>query len=377
MGIEPDADYSYRDALPGGPVKGRGAGINPGNRFERVRLHVLGDHLDQQRAEGEAPRPATRVIPDRARSIINPVDSPDLGYMWTVNPYRGCEHGCIYCYARPGHEYLSLSSGMDFETVILAKHDAPQLLREELMRPRWKGEPIMFSGVTDCYQPIERDLKLTRACLEVCVEFRQSVNIITKSHLVTRDIDLLSDLAKDHAAGVAVSLTTLDPKLASIMEPRAASPASRLATIRELAAAGIPVTVMTAPILPRINDHEIPALLEAAAEAGATSAGWVLLRLPYQIKDLFLEWLSRHFPDRAAHVEALIRDARGGMLYDARFFSRQRGEGPVAGQIKAMFDVFARKHGLDGPRPGRSTAAFRRPAPPPPPPLPQLALFGT
>lgn len=356
-------DYNFRDALSSRPVHGRAAGLNPGNRFTGIRLHVLGEHLDAVRSENPTGmQTATRVIADSTKDVINRVDSPDLPFNWTVNPYRGCEHGCIYCYARPGHEYLSLSCGLDFETIIHAKRDAPALLREAISKTSWKGEPIVMSGVTDPYQPIERDLRITRGCLEVCREFRQPVSMISKNHLITRDIDILADLARDGAASAAVSLTTLDPGLAAIMEPRASSPASRLAAIRELSRAGVPVTVMTAPIIPRINDHEIPALLEAAAEAGATSAGYILLRLPYQIKGLFLEWLQRHFPDRARHVESLIRDSRDGALYDSGFHSRMRGRGAFAEQIRSVFGVFARKYSLNRPRRRLSAAAFRRPS---------------
>jgi len=366
-----DSDAAYRDALPQGAVRGRGCALNPGNRFEDVRLHVLGDHLDEVRRESpDGTQVPTRIMPDASRSVINKVDSPDLPFTWTVNPYRGCEHGCIYCYARPGHEYLSLSSGLDFETVIHAKHNAPELLRDALMHPSWRPETIVFSGVTDAYQPVERELCITRRCLEVCREFRQPVSVITKSSLITRDIDLLADLARDNAAAAAISLTSLDPSLASKMEPRAASPSSRLTTIRRLADAGIPVTVMTAPIVPRINDHEIPSLLSAARNAGASHAGYVLLKLPYQVKTLFLEWLQRHFPDRAAHVETLIRETRGGALYEPGFFTRQRGEGPFAEQIRATFDLFARRYHLDSPRVPLSSAAFRRPGS-------QLSLFGS
>lgn len=342
-------------------MRGRGAGLNPGNRFDDIRLHVLGEHLDAVRTENPTgTQAATRVVADRTKSVINRVNSPDLPFNWTVNPYRGCEHGCIYCYARPGHEYLGLSCGLDFETVIHAKHEAPALLREAISRPSWKGEPIVMSGVTDPYQPIERELRITRGCLEVCRAFRQPVSLITKNHLITRDIDILADLARDGLAAAAVSLTTLDAGLAAKMEPRASSPAARLAAIRELSRAGVPVTVMTAPIIPRINDHEIPALLEAAAGAGATSAGYVLLKLPYQIKDLFLEWLQRHFPDRAAHVESLVRQTRGGALYEPGFFTRHKGEGPVAEQIRRVFDVFTKRYELDKKRTALRTGEFRR-----------------
>lgn len=345
-----------------GTIRGRGAGLNPPNRFETVHLHVLGEHRDELRAEfpegRQQPREVTR---DVSRTIINHVDSPDIGFKWTVNPYRGCEHGCVYCYARPGHEYLGLSCGLDFETRIHAKPEAPRLLREALMAPSWKGETIVMSGVTDPYQPLERELEITRGCLEVMAEFRQSVALITKSRLITRDLDVLARLHEHGAVSAAVSLTTLDNRLASIMEPRASSPKERLAAIRELSSAGIPVAVMTAPIIPRINDHEIPALLDAAAEAGAQSAGYVFIRLPYQIKDLFLEWLARHFPDRAAHVESLVRQSHGGSLYDSTWFARQRGQGEIASQIGLAFRVFAVRAGLDRPRRSLNTGAFRRP----------------
>ena len=368
MGKQAHPDHSgseFRDALPHGKVRGRGAGLNPGNRFEDVRLHVLGDALEEKRIESpDGVQVGTVVYDDAARTIINPVDVPDLSMKWTVNPYRGCEHGCIYCYARPGHEYLGMSSGLDFETRIFAKRDAARLLRKELAHPKWKGEAIVMSGVTDPYQPVERELKITRACLEVMAECNQPVGFITKNHMITRDIDLLSRMAKVNAASAAISITTLDPKLAAKMEPRASSPAARLAAVRELANAGIPVTVMTAPIVPGINDHEIPALLEAAKDAGASGAGYVMLRLPYQIKDLFLEWLQRHFPDRASKVESFIRGMRHGKLYDSTFYERQKGVGPHAEQVRATFKLFARRHGLAGNRRSLSSEGFSRPRDP-------------
>lgn len=337
----------FVDHLPTGPVRGRGAGINPGNRFETVRLHVLGEHLDEQLREhpcGQQVR--TQVFEDDTRTILNRVDSPDLGFNWTVNPYRGCEHGCIYCYARPGHEFLALSTGLDFETRIFAKPEAPRLLREAISRPAWRGEPIVFSGVTDCYQPIEAKLAITRACLEVCAELAQPVSIVTKNKLVLRDLDLLRQLAAHNAASVAVSITSLDNALASKMEPRASAPRERLETIRQLAAAGIPTHVMVAPIIPALNEPEAAAILNAAAEAGARDAGYVLLRLPHQIKALFEEWLARHYPDRAARVLNTLRDMHGGELYNADFFHRQRGAGPRAEQIGAAFALFKRRAGL-------------------------------
>jgi DNA repair photolyase len=359
------------DGLSTGPVRGRGAGLNPANRFERLRLHVLSDHLGTLAVESpEGVQVRTRVLRDRARTIINRVDSPDIPFHWTVNPYRGCEHGCIYCYARPGHEYLGLSSGLDFETTILAKPDAAVLLREALMRPAWEGEPIVLSGVTDPYQPVERALRITRACLEVCAEFRQPVSLITKSHLITRDLDVLAPLAALRAASAAVSITTLRADVAARLEPRASSPRARLDTIRELARAGVPVAVMAAPMIPGLNDHELPAILEAAAAAGATRAGCLLLRLPWRVKDLFLDWLRREFPERAAHVESLIRVTREGALSDPAPFTRHTGVGPYAEQLRATFGVFARRYRLDAPRTPMART-FRRP----PPPFAQLDLF--
>jgi DNA repair photolyase len=359
--MPPDVEPSFPDALTSGPLRGRGAGLNPGNRFVDVKLHVLGEHLDEIAIESpDGVKIPTRVYRDTTRSILNPVDSPDLFFNWSVNPYRGCEHGCIYCYARPGHEYLGMSCGVDFETKIFAKLDAPELLRAELVRPNWNGEGFMLSGVTDPYQPIEAELRITRRILEVCVEFAQPVSVITKNKLITRDLDLFIELNRHNAIHAAVSITTLDNKLASTMEPRASSPRDRLNAIRTLSNAGIPVAVMVAPVIPTINEAEIPAILEAAKDAGARSAGTVLLRLPHQIKALYLDWLRREFPDRAAHAEAAMRDTRDGALYRNDFSVRQRGTGPRAEQIRTMFYVFRRKFGLDAPSEPKSAAEFLR-----------------
>lgn len=361
MSHTPNQDgFEYQDRPSVGRIRGRGAGLNPGNRFETVRLHVMGEHLDERAIEMPAgTQVATQVFEDTTRTIINEVtDSPDISFRWTVNPYRGCEHGCIYCYARPGHEYFGLSLGVDFETKIYAKKRAAELLRRELDHPRWRGETIVMSGVTDCYQPVERELKLTRACLQLMAERRQPVSITTKNALVTRDIDLFRELARHDAVRVALSITTLDNALAAKMEPRASSPRDRLDAVRKLSESGIPVAVMTAPIIPGINDHEIPALLEAAKQAGARHAGYVMLRLPYQIKDLFLEWVQRQFADRAAKVEGLIREVRGGELSDPRFGTRMVGEGAYAEQIKSTFQLFAKMHGLDRKIRPLSSASF-------------------
>jgi DNA repair photolyase len=352
----------HRDGLPGGRARGRSAGLNPGNRFETVRLHVLGEYLDEIAAERpDGSQVITRLYEDATRTVVNKVDSPDISFKWSVNPYRGCEHGCIYCYARPSHELLGFSCGLDFETRIAAKRDAPALLRKVLASPRWKRETIMMSGITDPYQPIERRLGITRGCLEAMVQFGQPVSIITKNKLVLRDLDLLQELNRHGSVSCAISITSLENDLAVRMEPRASSPRGRLEAVEELAKAGIPVGVMVAPIIPALNDHEVPAILKAAAEAGARSAGFVMLRLPHQIKDLFLEWLKREFPDRSAHVESQLREMRGGELYDSSWFGRQRGQGARAEQIAQTFAIFKRRYGLDGPsaelKPGPVVAA--------------------
>ena len=361
---------------PAAPARGRGAGVNPANRFETLSLTVLDEHrnhlaqYEHEDARGRKLR--TEVFRDTSRSALNRVDSPDINFTWTLNPYRGCEHGCIYCYARPGHEYLSLSSGLDFETKLFAKPDLPNLLRHELAKPKWNAEPIVLSGVTDCYQPVESRLRLTRQCLEVLAEARQPISIVTKNRLVLRDLDLLTELARHQAVHAAVSVTTLDPRLAGKLEPRASSPNDRLETIRQLSAAGIPVTAMVAPLIPALNDREMPRLLEAAADAGASSAAYVLLRLPHAVKDLFEDWLQRHFPDRCEHVLNLVRQARGGKLYDAAWGTRMRGQGPYAEQIANTFKVFRARNRLNAGSPGLSNAAFQ-----PPRTDEQLPLFDT
>lgn len=345
--------------------KGRGAPTNPVNRFETLSLHVLPERTQEIVSEGDEPGCApikTIVYADRSRTVLNRVDSPDLPMEWTLNPYRGCEHGCVYCYARPGHEFLGLSSGLDFEARIIAKHDAAALLRAELMKPSWRGETIALSGVTDPYQPVEQTLRITRSILEVAVEFRQPLSLITKSRRVVRDLDLMQRLHEHRAVSVALSITTLDPHLSAIMEPRAASPNARLDAMRTLADAGIPVHVMTAPIIPGINDHELPALLSAARRAGARAAGYVLLRLPHQNKAIFEDWLHRHCPERAQKVLSLMRQCHGGALYRSDWRERQRGSGPVAEMIASSFKVFAKREGLAGGwREGPRESPFRRP----------------
>lgn len=304
-----------------------------------------------------------QVFFDRTQRIINRVSkTADVPFDWTLNPYRGCEHGCIYCFARPYHEYLGFSCGLDFETKLMAKPDAPALLRQELASPSWKPEPIVMSAITDIYQPIEHKMRIARQCLEVLAECGQPVSTMTKSALVLRDTDLWSRLAEINAGRVTITLVTLDSELAQKLEPRASSPAGRLRAIRELTATGVPVTVNVAPIIPGLTDTELPRILEAVAEAGARRASWVLLRLPYQLKDLFLDWLQRSVhPDRARKVESLIRQSRGGKLYDAATAIRGRGRGPISEHLARTFDVFTRKYGLNRDVRPLSTAGFRRP----------------
>jgi DNA repair photolyase len=340
------------------PIRGRGAGFNPPNRF--IPLYY---EDDPNRLDPDATNPRTQFFDDQSRSIITQNDSPDVGFTHSLNPYRGCEHGCSYCYARPFHEYLGFSAGLDFETKIMVKRDAPDLLRHELSKPSWQPVMLALSGVTDAYQPIERQLQITRHCLKVLVEFRNPVGIVTKNHLVTRDIDQLAALAHFRAAHVFISLTTLDADLARVLEPRASSPQARLSAIRELRAAGIPVGVMVAPIIPGLTDHETPAILQAAAEAGAQFAAHVLLRLPFAVKDLFEDWLRSHVPHKADKVLRCLRAMRGGQLNDARFGSRMKGEGPLAQMIHDQFRIHRRRVGLQEQAPELSIESFRRPGP--------------
>jgi DNA repair photolyase len=337
-------------------IRGRGAAENPPNRFE-----LLMYDRDPDAAAEDTPAPQTQFLKDSSRSLIVYNESPDIGFAASINPYRGCEHGCIYCYARPSHEYLGFSAGVDFETKILVKHDAPDILRRELASPKWQPQVIAVSGNTDCYQPIERHLGLTRRCLEVLAEFRNPVGIITKNQLVTRDIDLLQELAKHLAVAVHVSLTTLDAELARNMEPRTTQPAGRLAAIRKLRDAGIPVGVMTAPIIPGLNDHEIPQLLQAAADAGAMHAHYTILRLAQPLPLLFEQWLERHYPDRKEKVLSRIREVHLGKMTDSTFGRRMRGVGEMADVIARLHELSRHKAGLAKRSYNLSTAAFRVP----------------
>lgn len=341
-------------------IHGRGASWNPPNRFDQVGYEEDPEVEFEPHAE-DIHRPATEYIPDHTKSILAHNDSPDVGFDVGINPYRGCEHGCIYCYARPTHEYLGYSAGLDFETRILVKHNAPALLRDALSSPKWRPQVIAVSGNTDCYQPVERKLRITRACFEVLAEYLNPAVIITKNRLVTRDIDLFRILAEHNAISVNISVTTLDLELNRKLEPRSSSPAQRLDAIRMLSDAGIPTGIMIAPVVPSITDHEMPAILRACREAGATRAGFVMLRLPHAVAPLFEQWLEQHFPDRKEKVLHRMREMRGGKLYKSEFGARMRGEGPFAEQVGNMFKIACKKEGLNLERTPLNTAAIRRP----------------
>lgn len=351
------------------PSHGRGANHNPPNRFTQLEFERDPEFFEGAFAEEWGARPATQFLEDSSRSIVATNESPDLPMEATLNPYRGCEHGCSYCYARPGHEFLGFSAGLDFETKVLVKKEAPRLLREHLMKPSYQPATISLSGVTDCYQPVERHLKITRACLEVFVDFRHPVGIVTKNYLVTRDIDLLSRLARWNCVHVLLSVTTLDPELARRLEPRAASPARRLEAVRRLSEAGVPCSVTVSPVIPGLNDHELPAIVTAAAEAGALNAHYIPLRLPGAVAPVFTAWLEEHYPDRAEKVLNRVRSMRGGKLNDPGFYSRFRGQGPLADGLAQLYRLSLRKAGFPRPVKRLTTEHFRRPGPQ------QLELF--
>jgi DNA repair photolyase len=350
--------------------KGRGTQSNAVGRFEGYERLAVDDGWYQ---EEELPPLRTTVTDDATRSIIARNDSPDLPFDRSINPYRGCEHGCVYCFARPSHAYLGLSPGLDFETRLFAKPDAPRLLEKELSKPAYRCQPMALGTNTDPYQPIERERRITRSILEVLSAFEHPVSIVTKSALVQRDIDILAPMAAKRLASVALSITTLDRELARRMEPRASTPARRLETIRALSAAGIPTTVMTAPMIPGLNDQEMEAILAAAREHGAVHAGYVLLRLPHELKALFREWLETHAPLRAEHVLSLVRETRHGGLNSARWGERMRGDGPYATLLAQRFRLALKRFGFGEGRIvfGLDTTRFRRPGPPDP----QMSLF--
>ncbi len=364
-----------RAALPplhvskSGRHRGRGAGTNAAGRYEHVTRVDFDDGWD--RAEDDPPRLATTVTPETAKTVISRNDSPDISFDRAVNPYRGCEHGCVYCYARPNHAYAGLSPGLDFETRLFAKTNAAAALEAELRKPGYQPSVLMLSGVTDCYQPIERTQRLTRALLETLLAFRHPTANITKSALVLRDRDILQEMARQKLVKVALSITTLDPALARRMEPRAASPHRRLEAVAGLAAAGIPVSVMMAPIVPGLTDHEIEDVLQAAKAHGAQAAGYILLRLPLEVRDLVHDWLDEAAPERAARIKRLIRDTRSGADYQSAFGLRQRGSGPYAAQIAARFRAGLKRYGLTRPSLALDTHHFR----PPPMPGEQLSFL--
>ena len=356
--------------------KGRGAASNDSGRFEAEQRAAFDDGWGTDdggaMVEGEPPPLATTLSVDSTRTIIARNDSPDIGFDRSINPYRGCEHGCIYCYARPSHAYLGLSPGLDFESRLFYKPQAAALLSAELRKKGYACRPIALGSNTDPYQPVERRLGITRAILEVLRDFRHPVTIVTKGALIRRDLDLLTEMAKDRLAIVTISVTTLDRSLGRVMEPRAATPDRRLETISALTAAGVPTGVLSAPVIPALNDSEMEQILERARVAGAVSAGYTLLRLPLELKALFREWLEEHFPDKAAHVLSLVAQTHGGKLYDSAWSTRMTGAGPYADMLRARFDRACRRLGFNQ----RSTAPldtmqFR----PPPQKGDQLSLF--
>lgn len=337
-------------------IRGRGSVDNPASRFEKLQIAAYSDAQP-----GDEVVRRTEFIKDTSRSIIAYNSSPDVGFDASVNPYRGCEHGCAYCYARPTHEYLGFSAGLDFETKILVKENAPELLEEELASSKWKPQIVALSGVTDPYQPAERKLKLTRRCLEVFLKFRNPVIIITKNYLVTRDADILKEMAAHALVKVFISITSLDNVLVRKLEPRTSSPQRKLAAIEVLSSAGVSTGLLAAPIIPGLNDHELISIISSAAKSGASFAKYIVLRLPHGLKSLFEEWLDTHYPNRKEKVLNRIRSTRGGELNDSGFHNRMKGEGIFAEQIANLFDVACRQNGLNKQRPHLSTENFRRP----------------
>lgn len=336
-------------------IRGRGSIDNPSNRFEENYLDY-----DLNEESGEKPNPKTKLITDHTKEIISYNKSPDIPFNAGLNVYRGCEHGCIYCYARPFHEYLGFSAGLDFETKIMVKYNAPKLLRKTFTSQKWEPQVIAMSGVTDCYQPIERDLKLTRQCLKVMEEFRNPVNIITKNHLITRDINYLKELNEFECVQATISITSLDNKVIDVMEPRTSRPYRRLKAIEKLANAGIPVSVNVAPIIPGLTDHECVDILKSATDAGATKASYIIIRLPYVVKDIFEDWLELHFPERKEKVINRIKEMRDGELYSSHFGSRMKGTGVFATQIRDLFMVQTKRLNLNVAHKTLSTKHFKK-----------------
>lgn len=333
-------------AAPPARIKGRGAASNPEGRFEHVRHQAEDDGWQSALLDEAAPRPRTQVTEERARSVITRNDSPDIAFEQAMNPYRGCEHGCIYCFARPSHGYLNLSPGLDFETKLRAKTNLADVLRTELSKPGYVVKPINIGSNTDPYQPVERQWRLTRAALEVLAECRHPCTIVTKNALVERDLDILGAMARERLVQVFVSVNSLDNRLASKLEPRASAPHRRLQAVQALAQAGVPTGVLVAPIIPALNDRDMEAVLERGAEAGANMAGYTVVRLPWELKTLFREWLAIHVPQRAGHVMSLVQQMNGGRDYDSDFRTRMRGQSPFADLLRRRFEVACRKHGF-------------------------------
>ena len=372
-------DEATHNLVRSGPIKGRGAASYVRGRFEKTVAEAEDDGWgsvyagDEDSAGTVPPKLHTQVTEERARSIVSRNDSPDIPFSQSLNPYRGCEHGCVYCFARPSHAYLDLSPGLDFETKLYAKTNAAELLRREFARKGYRCSPISLGINTDAYQPIERRWRITRQLLEVFAEHRHPVSLITKSALIQRDLDLLAPMAREGLVTVYVSITSLDNRLSSKLEPRAAAPHTRLKTVQALHEAGVPVGTMVAPVIPMITDGEIERILEAAHEHGARAAGYVLLRLPHELKEVWRDWLALHYPERAAHVMSLVRQMRGGKDYDSAYGTRMRGEGPFADLISMRFAKAYRRIGF-GRLPPLDASKFLPPSPPRPA-SPQRELF--
>lgn len=339
--------------------KGRGTELNPANRFIDIKLEILDEYLEHIKEEDEG-RPATQFITDNSKSILSKNDSPDLGFAYSINPYRGCEHGCIYCYARPTHEYLGFSSGLDFETKIMVKKDAPELLEKGFQSKSYTPQVIILSGNTDCYQPVERKLQITRRLLEVFLKYKNPVGIITKNSLIERDLDILIELSKLSLVGVTLSIPTLNKEIASVMEPRTSTPSRRMQTVKNLSDAGIRVNVNIAPVVPGLTDDTIPFVIKSAAEAGAKSVGKVILRLPWQNKDLFVNWVHKNFPERANKILNRIKSLRDGELYNSEWGKRMSGEGEWSDTVSQIFRINRQKYNLNKEHSGLRTDLFDR-----------------
>ena len=346
------------------PLRGRGSAHNPKNRFRDTDLQY---HVDEH--TGSLPRPKTQLLKDHTTGIISRNNSPDISFDVSINPYRGCEHGCVYCYARPTHEFLGMSAGLDFESKIVVKYNAAKLLREELIKETWMPQTLVMSGVTDPYQPIEKKLRITRGCVEVLAECYHPLAIITKNYLVTRDIDLLEKLAEKGATRVAISITSLDPSITETMEPRTSRPRKRLQAVRELSEAGIPVHVNIAPVIPGLTDDEIVPIMEASAEAGAESVSLVNLRLPWGVKEIFIKWLEEHHPDRKDKVLNRLKSLKNGKLNRYEFGERFRVDGPYGDQMRQLVKIHANRLGLNKGKTELKTEHFKRPV------ISQLSLF--